>query len=34
MLIRKRAARMEETEVFGDNDAELPDEENGSDIAA
>ncbi len=34
MLIRKRGARMEEAEVFGDNDAELPDEDNGSDIAA
>jgi len=34
MLIRKRPAKIEEDQVFSDSDSELPEEENGSEIAA
>jgi superfamily II DNA/RNA helicase len=34
MMIRKRAGRIEEAEILSDSDAELPDEENGGEIAA
>jgi superfamily II DNA/RNA helicase len=34
MMIRKRAGRPEEQEIFSDSEAELPDQENGGEIAA